>query len=203
MNSKIIAGLGLAAALIATPAAAADLSYPQQSYAYAPAPAFTWTGFYLGANVGYGLGEADFSDDTDGFVGGIQAGYNWQFANNFVLGIEADLQGTNVGSPTYELDYFGTIRARAGFSINQVLLYGTAGFAYGSGTYELLGLSNSQTSTGWTVGGGGEYAFDNNWSVKAEYLYVDLGTESYATLAGPLEVGTTSNILRAGVNYRF
>jgi len=203
MNAKIIAGLGLAAALLATPATAADLSYPQPSYAYAPTPAFTWTGFYLGANIGYGWGEADWSDDLDGFLAGGQAGYNWQFGNGFVLGIEADLQGSNISSPTFSVDYFGTVRARAGFGIDQFLLYGTAGFAYGRGSYELFGLSNSQTQTGWTVGGGGEYAFNNNWSVKAEYLYVDLGSETFATFAGPLEIGSTSNILRAGVNYRF
>ncbi|WAC25687.1 outer membrane protein [Ancylobacter sp. SL191] len=207
MYSKILAGAGLAAALmavqVATPAAAADLSYPAPAAYAAPAPVFSWTGFYIGANAGYGWGAADASDDTNGFLGGIQAGYNWQTAGNFVLGIEADLQASNIESPTYQLDYFGTVRARAGFAFDQAMIYGTGGFAYGRGTYQLNGLSNDQTQTGWTIGAGGEYAFAPNWTVKAEYLYLDLGKETYDTAVGPIDVGTTANILRAGVNYKF
>lgn len=202
MKSKFIAGLGLAAVL-ATPAAAADLAYKAPAAAYAVAPVFTWTGFYLGANAGYGWGEADYSSDIDGFAGGIQAGYNYQLSGPIVIGVEADIQYSNIGSGVFELDYFGTVRARAGFAVDQFLLFGTAGFAYGRGTYELAGLSNDQTNMGWTVGAGAEYAIDMNWSVKAEYLYMDLGSETYATVGGPIEVGLTSNIVRAGVNYRF
>ncbi|GLK86550.1 outer membrane protein [Ancylobacter defluvii] len=199
----LLAGLALAVA-VAAPASAADLSYPAPTAYAAPVPVFTWTGFYLGANAGYGWGEADFSDDTNGFLGGIQAGYNWQFAGSpLVVGIETDLQATNIESPTFSLDYFGTVRARLGWAVDQFLIYGTGGFAYGRGNYEVAGLSNKQTNTGWTIGAGGEYAFSPNWSVKAEYLYVDLGTETYDTIAGPLDIGTTANILRLGVNYKF
>ena len=199
----LLAGLALAVA-VAAPASAADLSYPAPAAYAAPVPVFTWTGFYLGANAGYGWGEADFSDDTNGFLGGIQAGYNWQFAGSpLVVGIETDLQATNIESPTFSLDYFGTVRARLGWAVDQFLIYGTGGFAYGRGNYEVAGLSNKQTNTGWTIGAGGEYAFSPNWSVKAEYLYVDLGTETYDTVAGPLDIGTTANILRLGVNYKF
>ena len=202
MKSKIIAGLGLAA-MLATPAAAADLAYKAPQAAYAVAPVFTWTGFYLGANAGYGWGEADYSGDIDGFAGGIQAGYNYQLSGPFVIGVEADIQYSNIGSGVFELDYFGTVRARAGFAVDQFLLFGTAGFAYGRGSYEIAGLTNDQTNVGWTVGAGAEYAIDLNWSVKAEYLYMDLGDETYSTIGGPIDVGLTSNIVRAGVNYRF
>lgn len=201
MKNNILAGLGLAA-LLTAPAAAADLSYPAPA-AYAPAPVFTWTGFYIGANAGYGWGEADRSPDVDGFIGGLQAGYNWQGAGPLVLGIEADLQYADVSSSVFTLDYFGTVRARLGYAFDQFLVYGTGGFAYGRGTFETFGLSNSQNQFGWTVGAGAEYAIDNNWSVKGEYLYVDLGEETYSTLFGPRDVGTTANVLRAGVNYRF
>ncbi|MBS7545806.1 outer membrane protein [Ancylobacter oerskovii] len=199
----VLAGLALAAA-IAVPASAADLSYPAPAAYAPPAPVFTWTGFYLGANAGYGWGEADFSDDTNGFLGGIQAGYNWQFAGSpLVVGVETDIQATNIESPTFSLDYFGTVRARLGWAVDQFLIYGTGGFAYARGNYEIGGLSNKQTNTGWTIGAGGEYAFSPNWSVKAEYLYLDLGSESYETVGGPIDVGTTANILRLGVNYKF
>ena len=120
-----------------------------------------------------------------------------------MIGVEADIQYSNIESSVFTLDYFGTVRARAGFAVDQFLLFGTAGFAYGRGSYEVAGLTNDKTNMGWTVGAGAEYAIDLNWSVKAEYLYVDLGQETYATVGGPIDVGLTSNILRAGVNYRF
>ncbi|QIB32754.1 outer membrane protein [Ancylobacter pratisalsi] len=203
MNRSILAGLGLAA-LISAPAAAADLGYPApEPVAYAAAMPFTWTGFYLGANAGYGWGTADWSPDTDGFVGGIQAGYNWQGSGPLVLGFEADLQYSNVESSVFTLDYFGTLRARAGFAVDQFLIYGTGGFAYGGGTYEVGGLSDDKTHTGWTLGFGGEYAVSNNVTLRAEYLYLDMGSETYNTISGPLDVGLTTNMLRAGVNYKF
>jgi len=203
MQKNMLAGLGLVA-LLGTPAAAADLSYPPPAAAYAPAPVFTWTGFYIGANAGYGFGEADFSGDIDGFIGGLQAGYNWQGAGSpLVLGVETDIQYADVSSSVFSLDYFGTVRARVGYAFDQFLVYGTGGFAYGAGSYELLGLSNDRNHFGWTIGAGAEYALGNNWSVKGEYLYLDMGEETYATFTGPRDVGLTSNIVRAGVNYRF
>jgi len=203
MKRNLLAGLGLAA-LIAAPATAADLSYPapvQQSYM--AAPVFTWTGFYLGANAGYGWGTADWSPDTDGFVGGIQGGYNWQGAGPLVIGVEADLQYSNLSSSVFELDYFGTVRARLGVALDQFLIYGTGGLAYGKGTYELAGLSNDNTHTGWAFGAGAEYAVAPNITLRGEYMYLDMGSETYQSINGPLEVGLTANILRAGVNYKF
>ncbi|WP_371346909.1 outer membrane protein [Ancylobacter sp. IITR112] len=203
MNNSIRAGLGLVA-LMAVPAAAADLSYPAPaSAAYVPAPVFTWTGFYLGANAGYGWGTADASPDVDGFLGGLQAGYNWQSGGPLVLGVEADIQYADVASSAFTLDYFGTVRARIGYAFDQVLVYGTGGFAYGGGSYERLGLTDDRNHFGWTLGAGAEYALGNNWSVKGEYLYVDLGKETYASYFGPRDIGVSTNIVRGGVNYRF
>ncbi|MCS0493809.1 porin family protein [Ancylobacter sp. MQZ15Z-1] len=203
MKRSILAGLGLVA-LISAPAAAADLGYPAPAApAYEAVMPFTWTGFYIGANAGYGWGTADWSPDTDGFIGGIQAGYNWQGAGPLVLGIETDLQYSNVESSVFTLDYFGTIRARAGFAMDQFLVYGTGGFAYGSGTYEVGGLKDDNTHTGWALGFGGEYALSNNITLRAEYLYLDMGSETYNTVAGPADVGLTTNMLRAGINYKF
>lgn len=204
MNNSIRAGVGLVA-LMAVPAAAADMSYPAPApvASYAPAPVFTWTGFYLGANAGYGWGEADASPDVDGFLGGLQAGYNWQGAGPLVFGVEADIQYADVSSSAFTLDYFGTVRARIGYAFDQFLIYGTGGFAYGGGSYQLLGLSNDRNHLGWTLGAGAEYALGGNWSVKGEYLYIDLGDETYASFLGPRDVGMSANVLRAGVNYRF
>lgn len=201
MKTKIIAGLALAA-MLASPAAAADLAYPAPAQAYAVAVPFTWTGFYLGGNVGYGWGSADNSPDIDGFIGGLQAGYNYQ-VGSFVIGAETDIQYSNVSSSVFNLDYYGTIRARAGVAMDQFLVYGTGGFAYGRGSYEFAGLTNSQTNTGWTLGVGAEYAITPNWIARLEYSYLDFGKDTYATVNGPLDVGLTTNVVRLGANYKF
>lgn len=197
-SAALVAGAGLAA-----PAAAADLSgrYPPAPYA-APAPVSTWTGFYIGANVGYGWGSSAFGS-PGGAIGGLQAGYNWQFGSPFVLGVETDFQFSGISGGPYGLDYFGTIRARAGYAIDRVLVYATGGFAYGQGSLDAFGLSSSATQTGWTLGAGAEFAFDRNWSARAEYLYVDLGSATLPTVLGPIATGLDANILRAGVNFRF
>jgi len=166
-----------------------------------------------------------------GVVGGAQVGYNFQF-NQFVLGVETDFQGTSISasgnnaplalyqSPynanTYmaplggvsgsnaNLSWFGTVRGRVGFLITPtLLLYGTAGFAYGQS--DAWGFSN--TSTGWTAGGGVEWMFAPHWSAKAEYLYVNL-TSSGNNGGGSLwqvsnNVHPQLNVVRVGLNYHF
>lgn len=194
-----------------------------------PPPAPIWTGFYVGLNAGgtwadssatvtslpllpgaevlAGLASGGLSGNSSGgFIGGGQIGYNYQFYNNFVIGVEADIQGlakssgngqlntfvnpvwTNV-SVNGSLDYFGTVRGRLGWLFTPTLLiYGTGGFAYGGvtlnssvyqsfGNFAGLGSSSfSDTLTGWTAGGGVEWMFLPNWSAKAEYLYTDLNS---------------------------
>lgn len=196
-SAAALVGLGLAA-----PAAAADMSGRYPAPYVQPVPVFTWTGFYVGANAGYGWGSSTF-DNPGGFIGGFQAGYNFQFASPFVLGIEADLSFTGMSAGSYSLDYLGTVRARLGYSFDRFLVYGTGGFAYGQGSADFFSLSSSATQTGWTLGVGAEAAIDRNWSMRAEYLYVDLGSTTFPTFVGPVATGLDANILRAGVNYRF
>ena len=188
--------------------------------------------------------------NLDGVVGGGQIGYNWQ-VTNWVWGFEADIQGTDekgsrlftcptgactppfgvvavfpgpavsVSPMDQKLEWFGTVRARAGILASpRVLLYATGGLAYGEvRTAEtigagLFGFSNSETRAGWTVGAGIEGAISGNWTAKLEYLYIDLGrtTGAFTTTIGALGGGVltsnysshiTDNVLRAGVNYRF
>jgi outer membrane immunogenic protein len=242
MKRFLLATVALAA--LSAPAAAADLAtkYPVKAVAV---PVFSWTGFYIGANVGYGGDSFNYSvNDTLGFVSGTpglelanlglnssgffvggQIGYNYQFANNVVLGIETDLQWSDisgkvdasiVGLPVLSfgssVDYFGTIRARLGYAIDRFLPYITGGVAYGkTGTnLNFLGVpvfSDSSTSWGWTLGAGGEFAITNHWTFKAEYLYVDLGNSDVdATVVAPgVVVGNDSKFhtFKAGVNYKF
>jgi len=179
----------------------------------AAVPVFTWTGFYVGVNAGYGWGtdnERVFipgvglvgGGNEGGFVGGAQAGYNYQIGS-FVVGLEGDIQYADFGHKNVFVpgigfvgntssDWFGTVRARAGVAFDRALVYATGGFAFADG------------NNGWTVGGGIEYAFTNNLSAKVEGLYVNLNNDSkhYGILGynhGHNEFG----VVRAGLNFRF
>jgi outer membrane immunogenic protein len=235
----------------------------------APAPPecdFTWTGFYVGGNAGYGWGNADthfdplpdpvtffdlepttLSPDPDGFIGGGQIGFNWQWNKWLVLGIESDFQGTDmegsdISSPieridgTFEpsgtflaaherLQWFGSTRGRIGISPwCRWLFYGTGGVAYGNVDYSAntnydngvtYPVKFSTTNVGWTAGGGIEWALSHHWTLKAEYLYYDLGDEDRTQnqLVGGVPAGppffvhynfeTRGNIVRGGFNFKF
>jgi outer membrane immunogenic protein len=122
-----------------------------------------------------------------------------------VLGLEADLQGSGANDTfaafKFSNPWFGTVRGRAGYAMNNVLFYGTGGFAYGGGRVEIGPFTESQTHIGWTVGAGLEVGLTPNWSAKAEYLYIRLQNEPYS-LTG-INHGFQSNVFRLGVNYRF
>lgn len=239
MKRILIAGaLALAAG---GQALAADLPQPgppppraPATYVPAPVPVFTWTGIYIGANGGYAFGQSNWTSpapigstgnfSTSGFLAGGTLGANYQWGQ-FVLGIEGDGDWTNINGSTSngscavfacttQGDWLATVRGRAGYAFNQVLLYGTGGAAFGnlqasSGT---LPFSNS-TQTGWTAGAGIEYAFTPNLTAKIEYLYVDLGSQScgspncgaFVGGVGPVatNVSLTENIVRAGINFKF
>ena len=256
-------------------ASATDLSVKAPVY---KAPVTNWEGFYVGGHVGYGWDPADATFDPvtyvttvdpaftatsssgpvnlsvapEGWLGGVQLGYNWQ-RNSWVYGIEADFswsgikdtdsapwfvnglllnrgpgQVTGVVSLEQKLDYFGTVRGRLGWANNALLLYGTGGLAWGhvvttfrnhdinavGGLFtaaEIAALqaggyaSTRDIRWGFTVGAGLEWMFAPNWSVKAEYLFVDLlGSDTLAITGGVATTGDmTVHVARAGVNYFF
>jgi outer membrane immunogenic protein len=244
--------------------AATPVSPASGTYYKAPAAAiaaWNWTGFYAGANVGYGVArdpttKAGIFDATSnpildeafylmpqGVIGGGQIGYNWQWSV-VVLGVEADLQSsrqhdnqtcTTFCDPTpggsialieQKLPWFGTLRARAGWTNGPTLLYLTGGVAYGkvattitqsdfNGIPLLLKPFNfSEERAGWTFGGGAESQLVGNWTAKVEYLLIDLGSFT-GTYANPLPPGggfatthsvassTINHVVRAGLNYKF
>ncbi|ARN83682.1 outer membrane protein [Methylocystis bryophila] len=196
--------ISLFLALSATCGAAQAADLPSRKSApppYLVAPVPTWTGFYAGVNIGGGVPVSG----TGGVLGGGQLGYNYQFTPLFVAGLEADFQGSSIGGGSSSfggpmggerrsVDWFGTVRGRVGtIAIDpKWLIYGTGGFAYGG---------NGSAETGWTGGGGVEYAFAPNWSARAEYLFVDLsGGGGY----GPNHSNNRGfHVIRAGLNYRF
>lgn len=202
---------------------------PPPPILYSPASVFSWTGFYVGASVGYGWmdkfnragpigfgpgGRLVLADPHGGVVIGPQVGFNSQISSYFVAGVEADLQGSSAGGGVIgrRTPWLGTLRGRLGvtpFSPN-LMVYATGGLALASmriGPFPLPpGGTLSQGAVGWTVGGGLEYAFAGNWSAKLEYLYANVG----ANFSNPLAFGATvaqqrvsEHMVRVGLNYRF
>ncbi len=181
---------------------AADV--PLMRTAVPPYPTYNWVGPYIGVNLGYQWGSAtNGGASPSGFMGGVQGGYNWQLGQ-FVIDVESDLQASNADDMfaawKFSNPWFGTIRGRVGYAMSNVMLYATFGLAYGGGTVELGGLSESNTHVGWAAGGGMEIGLTPNWSAKAEYLFVDLSNQHYVLFGN---TGFESNILRLGANYRF
>jgi outer membrane immunogenic protein len=204
---------------LANAASAADMPQRMATKAVPYVQAvYNWTGFYAGVNLGYGWGRA--SDDLglvstmNGVIGGGQIGYNWQM-NQLVVGLETDIQAsgqkqtTTVGAFTLNerIRYFGTVRARLGYAFDRTLLYVTGGYAYTNIGMDLTGpggtASSNTTKGGATIGGGVEWAFAGPWSAKAEYLYVDTGTQSVTLLGVTDNVRVRNHIGRVGINYRF
>lgn len=192
-------------ALLGNAAGAADLYRSPPPYAPTPYTAFSWMGPYVGANFGYQWGTFSNSGaDPRGVAGGLQGGFNWQY-QQLVVGGETDLQMSQASDTfaNYQFanPWFGTIRGRAGFAMNNILFYGTLGLAYGRGRVDIGGSAEDNMHFGWTAGAGLEVGLGHNWSAKAEYLYINLGEENYALTH--TSNGLTSNLLRLGVNYHF
>jgi outer membrane immunogenic protein len=193
----------------------------------------------FGPAVANGAVPRNLGAKHEGAFGGAQVGYNWQ-TSNWVFGVETDIQGADIGrtatilfpggggsSPTTttsrdHLDWFGTFRGRIGVAANNVLFYGTGGLAYG-GVHSSVSIianpttggvfvgSNSDTRVGWAAGAGVEWGFAPNWTVKGEYLHIDLG-RSNVTINDPIQFPLAFatyrfhhelDTVRVGVNYRW
>jgi outer membrane immunogenic protein len=197
---RVAGALMLLAALGAFALPAAAQYAPQTGRA-------VWQGPYVGANLGYQWSAITGNPARpNGFAGGMQAGYNWQ-SNQFVFGGEADIQFTGADDTfapwKFSNPWFGTLRARAGIAMSNILFYATGGLAYGSMRVKntFTGADESKLHPGWVIGAGMEVALSTSWSARAEYLYVDLSDRSYG-LTGTSN-GIESNVFRLGVNYRF
>jgi len=200
--------LGAAASLvIASAAVAADLPRgPAPYYSRPAAPAvYNWAGFYAGGNVGYEWGKAtNTNTNPSGIAGGLQAGYNWQ-SGQFVFGVETDIQASSADDTfapwKFSNPWFGTLRGRAGYAMNNMLFYGTFGLAYGDLEGQGGAIDETRTELGWTGGVGMEVGLTANWSAKVEYLYMDLGDRHF-TVTG-LDSSLQASLLRLGINYHF
>ena len=192
-----------------------------------------WSGFYIGGHAGSSRALVDWNNvsltgervdnDSNGFIGGGQIGYNWQF-RGVVLGVESTLSATDLGrnftsgvtpAVTYRTDVhsLGTVTGRLGFAAHQFLVYAKGGWAiardevssHNRTTFEAFSFEN--TRNGWTVGTGLEFMFANGISVGVEYSYVDLGSESVSgttTLNLPVaikDIDTRMHLLTARINF--
>lgn len=228
MTSKIafarIAAVGAFALWLGAPANAADLATKRYTKAPPPAPMvaplYNWTGFYAGANFGGAFSSesvsaaavGSFSTDPSGVLGGVQFGYNSQFAPNYLIGIEGELawtsaQGsTNIGAATFTSthNWYDTVTPRLGYVMNNWLFYVKGGAAWMNADYfaSTLGTTNS-TRAGWTIGVGAEYMIAPSWSAKLEYDYLDFGNDTIGI--GPTAFGANTQVheVKVGLNYHF
>lgn len=236
MKRFLFASVALAA-LVASPALAADLRRPPPPAYKAPPPVvpiFTWTGCYFGGHAGGLWASKDWTDvngftgvpgsalgghDVDSFLGGVQAGCDYQFAGGFVIGIAGDYAWTDASNS--HLDPFGfgisfqtkieslaTVTGRIGYGWDRFL-----GYVKGGGAWErdeltindpLLGIATaSATRSGWTVGVGGEYAFTNYLTGFVEYNYYDFGSKQHSFGPFVVDIDDTKSVVKAGLNIRF
>jgi outer membrane immunogenic protein len=226
MKKLLLSAVALTA--FAAPAFAADM--PARTYAKAPAyspPAviYNWTGFYIGGHLGGAFaGDNSFVGSDARFMGGVQGGFDYQFAPNFVMGVEAQYSWLNSnitgfafpggGLVTSRNNQIGSVTGRAGYTWGPGLIYAKGGYAWRDNPN--IGVSVAGTPAafttdgnhrdGWTVGAGLEYMFAPNWSAKAEYQYYNFGNTNFTK--GPAAiVGTRfrddDHTVKVGVNYRF
>jgi outer membrane immunogenic protein len=226
---KILLGAAALAAF-AGQAFAADM--PARTYSKAPPPytapavVYNWTGFYIGGHVGGAFtdGRNLFGSDAR-FLGGVQGGFDYQFAPNWVVGAEAQYSwlggGNNSGVlfpggtlVTGKSDQLGSVTGRVGYTWGPALLYAKGGYAWRNNNN--IGVSvggapaafttDGNRRDGYTVGAGLEYMFAPNWSAKAEYQYYNFGNTTFTS--GPADVVGTrfrddEHTVKVGVNYRF
>jgi outer membrane immunogenic protein len=161
--------------------------------------------------------------NMNGFVGGAHLGYNYQI-EQFVIGAEADLDyadlkgshnyaysGVATGRLRMKSEWQGSLRLRAGYAIDNLLLYGTGGLAFANGKLSDSGLlsgapyasSSSNTHLGWTIGLGAEYAFTQNWIGRAEVRYTDFQKKGYDTANGRVKAGWHQTTATLGISYKF
>jgi outer membrane immunogenic protein len=232
MKKFLLATVALVALGATVPALAADLA-ARPVYTKAPAyaaPIYNWTGFYIGGHIGGAFsGNNNFNGLTTGnnsdgrFLGGLQVGADYQFAPNWVVGIEGQyswLANNNNGVIfpggfvyTNNQRGLGSVTGRIGYTWGPALLYVKGGYAY-SDNNESLTLGGTPTAfafdsdhrNGYTVGAGLEYMFAQNWSAKIEYQYYNFGSSSFIAPTALASFGsfrTDDHVVKVGVNYRF
>jgi outer membrane immunogenic protein len=255
MMKKLSLAAAAVSILFTGAALAADL--PARTYTKAPAPmpvaVFTWTGCFVGGNAGglwaqkgwrvapgdpsigvagIAVGSPFGSQDVNSWLGGAQVGCDYQFAGNWVVGIQADYDWSNGSGRAVDLvnnaffaatgwrdesriQSLGSVTGRVGYAWDRFLGYVKGGYAWERDNYSIINPTNivsasaSETRGGWTVGIGGEYAFTNMISAFVEYDYYDFGTRTNRMLTPTnilfdvVDIRETKSVVKAGVNFRW
>lgn len=232
-NSKSISSAAVAIGAILGIGAASAADLPARTYTKATAidPAYDWSGFYIGGHLGYLWGKTRVLDDgvltesgapTNGVAGGLLAGYNWQ-RGPLLLGIEGDVGWLNAvghgeGAPpplplpnTYKIIWDGHLVGKAGFASGHWLFFATGGVAFAGFNFQegvIPGAtpagSINATLTGFSVGGGIEYAFTQNLLGRLQYIYDDFGGHDFAALDGGIyHVSLTSQTFRGALSWKW
>jgi opacity protein-like surface antigen len=250
MKKLSLASVAIALSAIGAPAFAADVPVTVAP----PLPAFAWTGCYAGGHAGGGSARKAITDpaqlvqdaflglgstvgvttangDATGYMIGGQFGCDYQFAGNWVIGVEGavsggDIKGTTsiplpLGDPgdsvlfTTRTDFISSATVRLGLSIDRLLLYVKGGGAWvgdkysAVGTFQTVGFDfeGVDLRAGWTVGAGAEWALWENWSARLEYDYYDLGhrtvlmSDSVNAFSGPVDIRQTVQTVKLGLNF--
>jgi len=176
-------------------------------------PIPTWNGFYVGGHLGGVTSSESVTDgvvtvtpDPSGFLGGVQAGYNYQIAPNWLIGIEGELSWTSASGSSFgfnsDHNWYDTLDGRLGYVMGSWLLYAKGGVAWMNADYSIPGASINVTRTGWNIGAGAEFMLAPQWSAKAEYNFLDFGKDN---IGFPLFVGVDTQVheFKVGVNYHF
>jgi len=226
----VAAASTVASAQLAT---AADMPVKAPPPVYAPPSVYNWTGFYAGAHIGYMWGRTRVEEDgvvteggapTDGVIGGVLAGYNWQY-RQFVFGLEGDFGWTNAHGTgaqsiiiitqapnAYDFNWTNHVRGRLGYAADRWLFFIAGGLAVadfdfheGATTTTIVPpVGVGGTYVGWSIGGGVEYAFTQNLLGRIEYLYEDFGQKNYVGASGdPYRVSLTANTVRGALAWKF
>jgi outer membrane immunogenic protein len=219
MKSSLLVSLGLVP-LFASPIMAADLPVK----AKAPPALYNWTGCYGGAHFGSLFAQKDWgalgSHDETGLLVGGQLGCNYQ-VSTWVFGVQGDIawsdaSGTNVdqvsgGTDQSKIDSLASVTGRVGYAWDRLLTYAKAGGAWTHDKYDIFNnttVSASETRSGWTVGGGFEYAIVSNLSMFFEYNFYDFGTRTigFTTVAGSsqlVDIRERESVVKVGANWKF
>jgi len=176
-------------------------------------PVYNWNGFYVGGHFG-GVSSKEtvtddgvsFSTNPSGVLGGLQAGYNYQIAPNWMIGIEGELSWTSASGSNFgfhsDHNWYDTLDARLGYVMpSGWLLYAKGGAAWMNADYSVPRASVSETRSGWNIGGGAEFMLAPQWSAKAEYNFLDFGRDNIGFLG--VGVDTQVHEFKIGVNYHW
>ena len=195
--------LPLLAVVVASPALAQQQDFSSRTSTGGTAD---FSGVGLGLDAGVGLGSAG-KINASGIIGGAHVGYNFQ-AQRLVGGAEGDfltshIQSGTVATMSFKQTFLSSASVKAGYVFGELLSYGTIGWAYSTSSYRDLSGASDKTIKGTAFGAGVEYAVTRNFSIRAEYMRYNFGTQTYVTPLSTVPISANTNLVRGGASVHF